>query len=41
MGRLVVRRRGLLFGLMGLMRRHPYWVVWLAALAVVASERGW
>jgi hypothetical protein len=36
-----VVRRGLLFRLLGLLRRHPYWLIWLFALAVVALEKGW
>jgi hypothetical protein len=31
----------LVFGVVGLLWRHPYWVIWGAALVVLASERGW
>jgi hypothetical protein len=43
MGRRVVRRGGLfgLFGVLGMLRRHPYLLIWAVALVVVASERGW
>jgi len=32
---------GLVFGLMAMVLRHPYWVIWGAAFVVLAMERGW
>jgi hypothetical protein len=31
----------LVFRVVGGLLRHPYWLIWSAALVVLAMERGW